>query len=104
MAGEILTREQLNEIANNYRLSKHAQERLAERGKGVNVKKVLLNPLLAYFNTDGSINIAKDKFNYFVIVKKSERKYLVVTYKEKSKNNITIFDKWNLAKKGIDRN
>lgn len=97
--GENLTQDELNEIANNFSLTYHAKQRISERNKNVNLKQVILNPVLAYFNTDYSINIALNEYEYLVVVyKKYINKYLIITYKERSFNSITIFQKQELAK------
>lgn len=71
----------------------------------MDVKEVILHPLVAYFNTDGSMNFAKDRFNYIVIAASQEHQnYVVVTWKEMSWYNNDVFDKQALAKKEIVRN
>ena len=100
--GELLTTDELKEIAENFILSKHAEERIAERNPELNIYKAILRPLLAYFNTDGSVNIALNGFEYLVIAT-SKKPYRVVTYKEKSHNNIDIFTKREMAMQGISR-
>lgn len=100
--GELLTTAELKEIANNVVLTFHAKERIAERFPDLNVYKAIMNPLIAYFNTDGSINIALNSFEYLVIA--TDRKpYRVITYKEKSHNNIDIFTKRQMAMQGKGR-
>lgn len=101
--GELLTTEELKEIAENFELSRHAEQRIAERFADLNIHKAILNPLIAYFNTDGSINIALNSFEYLVI-STDTKPYKVITYKEKSHNNIDIFTKRQMAVRGIGRN
>lgn len=103
--GERLTNAELQEIATNYCLTNHAKDRIKKRGISKNqIKDIILNPLIAYFNTDYSINIAKDQHHYFVIVyNKNQNKYVIVTYKEPSSNGKTISEKQEMAKKGYDR-
>lgn len=105
--GEELTKQDLEEISQNFRCSRHAKEQLERRlinGERVSIRKLLKDPLLAYFNTDQSINVALDKFHYAVIVY-SEREgfFKVVTWKEDSWNGIDIYKKQELAKQGISR-
>ena len=100
--GQKLEKWELEEIANNFSLSYHARQRLEERGKEIDVKNLILNSCLAYYNTDGTINIAKDKYFYLVVAIKTDG-YTVVTYKEKSHNGITIFEKRALALRGVKR-
>lgn len=93
----------LNRIADNYVVSYHASTRINQRNKNLNIKELIRNPFLAYYNTDGSINIAKDRYNYLVVVRR-ETDFLIVTYKEHSYNsNHDIFYKQQLALKGIKR-
>lgn len=100
--GELLTSNELKEIAENFILSRHAQERIAERFPELDIYKAILNPLIAYFNTDGSINIALNSFEYLVIA--TDRKpYKIITYKEKSHNNINVFIKRQMAMQGKSR-
>lgn len=97
--GERLTQYEIYEISNKYRLSYHAQKRKAERMPNVNLQRAIRNSILAYFNTDGTINIAFDNYTYIVV----DTSYKVITIKEKSHNNINIWVKYNLAKNGIHR-
>lgn len=115
-SGELLSQNEINEILSNYRISRHAIERLYERSNilvegygGINFTKTKINIrndisnnlYLAYFNTDGSVNIAIDEFNYYVFAK-NEDCWLLQTFKEKSWNNITIDQKRKLAQLGKD--
>ena len=98
--GEELTKEELQEIADNFILSNHAKEKIAERHPNVNIKEIILNPIIAYYNTDQSINIALNEYEYLVIAPNS---YTVITFKEKSWYSKTVFDKQDMAKNGYDR-
>ena len=98
--GQELTAEELREIAEHFVLTKHARQRIAERYPDIDIRKAIIHPLLAYYNTDGSINIALNSFEYIVIAPDS---YSVITFKEKSLNNIDIFAKRELAIKGYGR-
>ena len=100
--GQLLEKEELKEIANNFILSEHAKLRISQRFPTLNIRKCILNPVLAYWNTDGSINIALNRFEYLVFVKKGY-KFLIVTFKEKSHNGIDIFQKRKLALAGYSR-
>ena len=100
--GELLTTEELKEIAENFVLTKHAEQRITERFAELNIEKAILNPLIAYFNTDGSINIALNTFEYLVIGT-DQTPYRVITFKEKSHNNIDIFTKRKMAMQGKSR-
>lgn len=103
--GEILEKSELQEIANCYFVTPHAMKRLNERGlKKEDLTNIILNPLLAYFNTDGTINIAKDKDHYLVVDYNNYYKnYVIITYKEPSLNGKNIFEKQQLAIEGKDR-
>lgn len=100
--GEELTKEELEEIYYHLYITKHARERLKLRNS--NIKQVLetiKNPYLAYFNTDGSINIAPNEWQCYVLAKNNYGNYSLITYKEEVWLSMT--EKQNLAKKGIDR-
>lgn len=103
--GENLTKSELQEIANCYFVTPHAMKRLKERGlKKEDVTNIIINPLLAYFNTDGTINIAKDKEYYLVVGYNNYYKnYVIITYKEPSLNGKNIFEKQQLAIDGVNR-
>ena len=101
--GEELKPEELQEIYDNLFISKHAQERLDERVP-VNIKQLFENPLVAYFNTDGSVNIALDEYNYLVVAYCEKfNNWKVITWKEKSWHDKTVFDKQRMAKAGFGR-
>lgn len=103
--GENLIRTELQEIANNYYITPHAIKRMSERGLDKKaVKNIILNPVVAYFNTDFSINIAQDESHYLVIKYNYYfENYQIITYKEPSLNGKTIFQKQQLAMRGISR-
>ena len=99
-SGEMLTTAELKEIAENFSLSRHAEERITERHPNIDIEQAILNPMLAYYNTDKSVNIAINKYEYLVVAPYT---YKVITFKEKSHNNIDIFAKRELAKQGKKR-
>ena len=103
--GETLNCDELKEIANNFFITPHAQQRLKQRNiDNEAITRYIQNPILAYFNTDSSISIAIDEFNYFVFAyNENEKRYILITFKEKSNNDINIFDKHRLAQMGIKR-
>lgn len=117
--GELLTPTELMLLQGNYILGYHSEQRLLQRSDFVcynkegkidycltmsNISKAIKNNVLAYYNTDGSINVAINRWEYFVFVWDNKmRKYVMVTFKEKSHNNIDIFKKRELAVKGYDR-
>jgi len=57
---------------------------------------------IAYFNTDGSVNVAISKDRYFVI-ELVEECWVLKTFKEPSYNGIDIYEKQKLAAMGIGR-
>lgn len=96
----------LNDIAYHFVLTKHAEERLAERFGTVDrqtIKEALLKPYLAYENTDGSYNIAINEWEYFVVKYNEHEQPIVITFKEKSHNSINIHEKLQLALAGYER-
>ena len=98
--GELLTQTELEEIAERFIISRHAKQRITERYSNIDIKKAILNPVIAYYNTDGSVNIAINGFEYIVI---SSYDYVVVTFKERSFRGIDIFTKRELAVAGKGR-
>jgi hypothetical protein len=98
--GQELTAEELREIAEHFVLTKHARQRITERHPDVDIRRAIMHPVLAYFNTDGSINIALNNYEYIVV---APNDYCIITFKEKSLNNIDIFAKREMAIKGYGR-
>lgn len=97
--GELLLPAELEEISENFRLSHHVEVQLKERGLQLNLEELFKKPFMAYYNTDGSINIAINDYEYFVVVKSDDR-FIVITFKEKSRNGFTVTDKRNFALEG----
>ena len=101
--GEELTSEERQEIADNFCITKHAVERLRDRGY-IDIRALLKDPLVAYFNTDGSINVAQDEWNYLVFVWDEEGKiFKLITWKEESWYGKSVFDKQRMAMNGYER-
>ena len=100
--GEEVPQETLNYISENYILTKHATEMIQKRHEGIDVTESIKNPILAYFNTDGSINCAINEYEYFVIGTDCFP-FRVITFKEKSWYCKNIFEKQSMAKDGFDR-
>lgn len=98
--GELLNRAELEEIAERFVISRHAKQRIAERYNDIDIKKAILNPVIAYYNTDGSVNIAINGFEYIVI---SQYDYKVITFKVRSFRGIDIFTKREMAVAGKGR-
>lgn len=107
------------EIRGNYFLSRHAQEQLEKRSDLLvkfedgkinfgatkrNINAAMDNAVLAYINTDGSVNIALDDYNYFVFAWNEDKgSWTMITYKEMSWYSITIWEKQKMALEGFDR-
>ena len=102
--GQLVGEKRLQEIAENFVISNHASQKIAERNPNINIKEIILNPLIAYYNTDGTINIALNEYEYLVVSRKKHNDtYNIITYKEKSHNNIDIFTKREMAMRGRGR-
>ena len=93
--GELLTAEELKEVAENFTLTYHSAERILSRNPKLNIYKTILNPLIAYFNTDGSINIALNEFEMYhnelnsriTTISEHTEKYLTEVYSETEDKN-----------------
>lgn len=103
--GELVPESVLMEISRNYRISAHALARMKERGVFANeIRQLFQKPFMAYYNTDGTINIAEDETHYFVISKKNKYgKYTIITYKEPSIFEKCVSYKRCLALQGKER-
>lgn len=96
----------IQEIANNFKLTNHARERLQERFGTLDrevIKNAILSNVLWYENTDGSYNIAINDWEYFVFVITDKGEPLMVTFKERSMNSVNIYEKLRLAEAGYGR-
>ena len=123
--GRILSRKELRGILHNFSCTKHVIERLIERKNNLIVynnkggidflytKENIIddienNLIIAYYNTDGSVNVAIDEFNYYVFETTRDNKFFpyvwsLITFKEPSDNSINIYEKWGLAKENYAR-
>ena len=103
--GQLVPLWMVQKIAESYVLSKHAEERYNERFPNMDIKEAILHNEISYFNTDGTINICFNKFEYVVVnaLGKNRNHPKVITFKETSHNFITVYDKRELAMKGIAR-
>ena len=121
-AGKLVDIKFVENIINNLSFSEHSLERMKKRTTKVklydnDVNKIkqnildsmkdrygLLKITLAYINTDGSVNVAITPYDYYVFdLSNDEKSWVLVTFKEKSYNDISIFEKLKLAQKGIGR-
>ena len=101
--GQELTAEELREVAENLIVSIHAEQRVAERFPNLNISKAILKPTIAFFNTDGTIYIGLNGYEHLVIDIKPYG-YKLVTIKQRSFTDVTVFDKQEMAKAGhIDK-
>ena len=101
--GELLTQEELDYIADNYVLTNHAKEKVEERLRTItkkSIKHLIKNCMMAYYNTDGFVNIAINNYKYFVV---NPYTCGIITFKEPSHNGYTTTDKLNMARAGIMR-
>lgn len=99
----ILRKHQLEDIAENFVLTKHSQERLLERFGTIEreiIAEKILHPLISYQNTDGSMNIAVSETEYFVVKYNYNNEPLLITFKEESFNGYNVFDKLIFALQG----
>lgn len=104
--GQPLTKSELDQILKNYSITKHALQRMKERGlKPSEIPSILRNPYLSFANTDSSVNVAKDSNHYLVFGRdrKNPEKWVIITYKEKSKNNVSVERKQFLAFMGLGK-
>ena len=99
--GERLNEKELERIAKYAELTYHARKRINERNNTIDYRKAIKNSFLAFYNTDGAINIAIDVFSYFVVVEENKR-YKIVTFVIKD-TGITVYDKWEYAKRGYKK-
>lgn len=101
-----LKQEIINEFAYHFIPTKHATERLQERFGTTDrqtIKKAILNSFFSYKNTDNSYNVAINEYEYFVFKFNEDNQPIMITFKEKSHNDITIYDKFIMALNGYDR-
>lgn len=106
--GEELNKKELQEIYSKLVLTNHAKEMIDNRkvdNEKIDLKKLFEKPYIAYFNTDGSVNVALNDYNYLVVAKsrREKDKWVAITWKEQSWYDKTVLDKQQLAKLGIDR-
>lgn len=102
MTNFIITPAELNLISNNLVLTNHAKDRIEERLAGktlADIREMIKHPLCAWNNTDNTKCIAIDNYRYFVVVKSktSKTQYVLITIKEKSKNDVPVTKKFVMA-------
>ena len=126
--GQEIDREFINSILTNFHISKHALQEMRERTSFVNlveeldetfkdgtkkvnftltirnIREAINKNVLAYINTDGSVNIALSDYDYFVFAYDESRgNWNLITFKEKSWYDKTIWEKQQMALEGFDR-
>lgn len=110
--GHTLTDNDIDAIVNNFTISRHAAQRMVERGlfdtvpKDIHnqVRRYISNNCLAFWNEDGTANIAVDIDHYFVIqYSYTKNSYVVLTYNTTSENGYNIFDKREMASAGLSK-
>lgn len=117
--GKLVEKNVLEHIKSNYLLSGHAKTQLKKRSGmlieredgSINyyetkrlINKAIDSNILAYYNTDGSVNIAIGDYEYFVFCYNEDRNnWTMITYKEPSWYGISIHEKRKMAIDGFDR-
>lgn len=126
--GEEVSKEFISGILSNLKLSRHSIKEMRERTSFVNlvvdreetfndgthmvdfratmrnIRNAVDGYVLAYINTDGSINVALSDYDYFVFAyDENEDKWILVTFKEKSWYDKSIREKQKMAKAGFAR-
>lgn len=98
----LISRKKIEFIAHNFKVSRHAYQRICERSKQKNIRKMILNSPLSWQSSDGFINIATDLFHYLVLAE-FDNTYLIITYQDKSINGYSVVDKFCLSYMGLER-
>lgn len=109
----------IKELKTNFYLTSHAEEQLQKRSHLLvskanyaidyvktkdKIREAIDERVLAYYNTDGTINIAINEWNYFVFAYcEKSNNWALITYKEMSWNSKNIFEKQQMAKQGYER-
>ena len=69
-----------------------------------NIRKMIEKRILAYINTDGSVNIAITDYDYFVFAYDYKKdRWTLITWKEKSWYDKSIWQKKRMAEVGFGR-
>lgn len=118
--GEEVSPQEIIDILRKCYLTKHALQRMEERGEWVvrgedgrinfkelfiRLKETIKNSLICYVNIDDkgnkSINVCIDEYNYFVFAPKEDGQWCMITFKEPSHNKINVFEKQKMARDGV---
>jgi hypothetical protein len=97
---------ELTDIAYHYIPTKHALDRLQERFGTTDrhkIKMAILNSTMSYKNTDDTINIAINDWEYFVVTYGEGTEPIMITFKTKSDNDVSVYEKYAMARKGVER-
>ena len=95
----LLTREEILKISNNLIFTNHARKRIEERlGNFTEAQIVekIKKASIGWNNVDGTINIAIDE-TFYILFREDNRKYVIITIKGKSDNDVPISRKIYLA-------
>lgn len=116
--GKRLTKKEVNQILKNFYLTTHSVKQLSNRRWEVIVwdskgridldltkenviEDIRKNLYIAYFDTDKSVNVAIDDFNYYVfapsLIGNKVKYWTLVTFKEPSVNGVNVFEKQKYA-------
>lgn len=98
---QLLTKEQLNEIADNYLLTEHGRKSLQKRGiLESNIAFLIRNSTFAYFN-QGYFYVAINDYECFVISKEEVNGKIcnkIITFLEKSNSGKSVKEKYETLK------
>ena len=91
----LVSRKQVEDIANRYELSEHAKMRLVRRGGlKFDIKQNILNCALAWKTKNKSIAVAIDLFRYIVVSYDNEQKKpVVLTMVDTKGSGMNVVDK-----------
>lgn len=99
-----ISKTELKYIYNNMFITNHAKQRMKERGAKISD---FLESDIHYQGLDKSYNIAVNDYEYFVVEHnvnynkgKKQKRYTLVTFNARGRDNITIQDKIAMEKEG----
>lgn len=90
----LVGRKKIQWIAYNFVMSEHAEIRMVQRDTLTtrNLKDCIINTVLAWKNTNGTISIALDLYNY-IVVKIEENIPKIITFASTKDYDCTVVDK-----------
>jgi hypothetical protein len=101
----VLNKDDLRIVSNNFKLTKHARQRINQRFKSSNrreIRKAVLEADFAYVAGDRVINVGLKDGSAFKFAQTRDC-YVMITYTEPSINRVSIRDKYRLACRGGNR-